>query len=273
MSRKFALFLSFACLAVIAALTVACGKSASNNIFKTCTGGPYNVVGDWQITVQDNGGGSITGYGAIDSSGLALFFDNNALANSTGDTLQLPQLTGACSFSGNLTAYAAPNPLGSTVVTDPVQGNFSSATSMSASFTGSPSGTISANPFIPLSGSPTAFSGSPFTGEVNGSFSLGGVLLQLNFTPTGTGASMTFTALPSQNCAVTGSFTQQSSSNVFDVTMTFSGLGCPITTTSALTGLGFESNTDYFSMNGGAAGTYLYADMLNGSNTFVMEIF
>lgn len=97
MLSKSAILLSFASLALIAVLTVACGKSASNNVFKSCTGGPYTVLGNWQITVNDNGGGSITGYGAIDSSGLALFFDNDLLNNSIGDTLQLPQITGACS--------------------------------------------------------------------------------------------------------------------------------------------------------------------------------
>ena len=274
MLRKSALLLSFVLLALIAVLTVACGKSANNNIFKSCTGGPYNVVGNWQMNLTLTGNGSESFYGAIDSSGLALFFDTDLINASAGDTLQLPQITGTCSYSGNVTAYAEPGgPASGNTVVDPIQGNVNSTSSISGTLSGNPSGTIAGTPTTPLSGSVTAFSGAGFVGQVQGSFPLGGVFLQLTFTPTGTGASMTFTAPGAQSCNATGSFTQQGSSNVFDVTMTFSGVNCPITSATALTGLGFESDTDYFVMNGSQPGPYLYADMLNGSSSFVMEIY
>jgi hypothetical protein len=46
---------------------------------------------------------------------------------------------------------------------------------------------------------------------------------------------------------------------------------CPITGT--FTGIGFESSADYFGLNGGHADTYLYADILDGTSTFVVEFF
>ena len=46
---------------------------------------------------------------------------------------------------------------------------------------------------------------------------------------------------------------------------------CPITGT--FTGLGFESSSDYFNLNNGNSDTYLYANILNGADTFVMEIY
>jgi len=62
--------------------------------------GPYSVVGNWQASCSAAVGATTSGYGAIDSSGLAAFFD------TSGDIVQLPTITGAKSFSGNVTAYA-----------------------------------------------------------------------------------------------------------------------------------------------------------------------
>jgi hypothetical protein len=72
---------------------------------------------------------------------------------------------------------------------------------------------------------------------------------------------------------VSGTFNQEggdlSTLNVFDTSITFSGSGCPATGT--LTGVGFESSSDYFSMNGKAQGTYFYA--ASSSSAAVFEIF
>jgi len=55
--------------------------------------------------------------------------------------------------------------------------------------------------------------------------------------------------------------------------MTFSDF-CGLPTGTSFSGLGFESDTDYFSYNAGQAGTYLYADFLVPSGgAFVMEIY
>ena len=73
--------------------------------------------------------------------------------------------------------------------------------------------------------------------------------------------------------SVAGTFTQVGTSNVFDVSMTFSG-ACEFPTGTSFSGLGFESDTDYFSYNAGQAATYLYADVLLPSGgAFVMEIY
>jgi hypothetical protein len=274
--RRLALPLSFASLTLIAVLSISCGGS-SNTIGTSCTGGPYNVVGNWQLTVTDTGGSPLTMYGAIDSSGLALFFDNSQ-PTSFGDTAQLPTLTGTCSFSGDVTAYAEPGgPNSGMTAADPTTGNVTSNTALSGSFTGDGvSGTYSGAAFTPLTGSIAAVTGEK-TGEVQGAINNQPILLPLTFSPTGTGAGMSFTtnSVTSPNCTVTGTYTQEGTNNVFDVSITFTPAGttpnCALTGT--YTGLGFESSADYFNINGGNADTYLYADILASTNTFVMEIF
>ena len=76
---------------------------------------------------------------------------------------------------------------------------------------------------------------------------------------------------------MTGTFAQEVANiatlNVFDVSLTFSGTGCPTPTTTAITGLGFESSSDYFSYNFSSPGAYLYADMLDPAGAFVLEIY
>src|SRR3974390_48778 len=168
MLRALICLLSLVCLAVMGVLTVSCGSS--NSTTTTVCHTVYNVVGDWQITVTDNGGGTGTVYGAIDSAGLALFFDNTPPLSS-GDTVELPTLSGNCSFSGNILAYSEPGgPANGSLITDASQGNVNSTTSISGTFTGTggnPSGTISLSPFPPLNGPVTAINAQK-TGAVQG---------------------------------------------------------------------------------------------------------
>jgi hypothetical protein len=256
--------LAVALLVFIATLSIGCGSSNPTTV---CTG-PYNVVGPWQITVNTSSA-TVKGYGAIDSAGLALFFDNTQ-PGSAGDTLQMPTLTGACSFSGNVTEYSEPGgPRSGVVLTDAVEGNVTSSTAISGTLTGSPTGTVSLTSFSPLPGAVAAVSGAK-TGAVQGTFNSQPVLLALTFTPSGTNNGMTFTTTNLAGCEANGTFTQQGTSNVFDVSITLMPT-CPITGT--FTGIGFESSSDYFNLNGGSADTYLYANILDSSNTFVMEIF
>jgi hypothetical protein len=271
MLRKFVFLLSLICLGAWGITAISCGSS-SNAPTSNCTG-TYNVVGTWQGTFHaDNT--SLTVFGAIDSAGLALFFDNSP-PGETGDTLALPAITGACYFSGDITAYAEPgsvqpgNPI---AITDTAQGNVGSTTSITGVFSGTTSGNFSAVSFSPLSGSVAALTGS-LTGQVEGTINGQGVLLNLTFSQPNSGsAGMTFTGTEvGTTCTVSGSFDQVATNNVFDVSIAFSGSGCPATGT--VTGIGFESNTDYFDMNGSAAGTYLYADLLAPSGPFVLEIF
>jgi hypothetical protein len=275
MSRKFWFSLSIVSLAAWCATIVACGGSSKTT---GCTGGPYNVVGDWQITVSQTNGASVTGYGAIDSTGLALFFDNS-ISNGSGDTLEMPAITGGCSFSGNMTDFAEPGgPNSGQSLTDTVQGSVTSATAMTGTFTGSGSnsskGSISAATISPLTGMVSVVVGSK-TGEVQGALDGQPVLLPLTFSASGTGDSMSFiTGTLSPNCTATGTFTQVGTANVFDVSITLSNSQngtCALTGT--FSGIGFESSSDYFGLNGNSIDTYLYADILAASNTFVMEIF
>jgi hypothetical protein len=270
--HKYLWLLALAVLVFIAAMTISC-SSSSNNITTVCST-IYNPVGNWQITVSQNGGSSVTGYGAIDSAGLALFFDNTPSSGGTGDTLQLPLISGNCLFSGNIVAYAQPGGLHSgSVVTDTAEGTITSSTAISGSFSGAssgdPSGTFSLTSFSPLSGSATAVSGAK-TAAVQGTFTGQPLVLDLTFTPSGTDSSMSFTTTNLAGCEAGGTFTQQATSNVFDVSITLMPT-CPITGT--FTGIGFESGSDYFSLNNGNSDTYLYANILDGADTFVMEIY
>ena len=94
MSRTLAAPLSLALLALLGVVLIACGSSSNGG------GGPYNVVGDWQANFSAPVGATTIGYGAIDSAGLAAFLD------TSGNIVKMPTLTGAATFSGNLTAYA-----------------------------------------------------------------------------------------------------------------------------------------------------------------------
>lgn len=276
MSRKFVFSLSIVSILAWSAITVGCGGGSSNTKTTSCTGGPFNVVGDWQITVSQSNGASVSGFGAIDSTGQALFFDNS-LTNGTGDTLEMPTITGTCSFAGNITDFEQPGgPFSGQSVVDTANGNVTSATAITGTFSGNgSSGTFSASTFSPLTGTVSTVIG-PKTGEVQGTINNQAVLLPLTFSATGTGDSMSFSGSVSQNCTLTGTFNQVGSGNVFDVSMTFTSSsgtsGCPISGTP-FSGIGFESSSDYFGLHGNSTDTYLYADMLASSNTFVMEIF
>jgi hypothetical protein len=81
---------------------------------------------------------------------------------------------------------------------------------------------------------------------------------------------MSFATTNLAGCEATGTFTEVGTSNVFDVSITLTPT-CPIIGT--FTGIGFESSSDYFGLNSGGADTYLYADILDGTNTFVIEFF
>jgi len=259
MLRKLVSLFSLVCLALITGMTVSCGNSYSNTM-KPCTGGPYNVVGDWNGTFT-GGGATLNTVGAIDSSGLALFFDG------FGDTVAMPAITGTCSFSGTITGYPAPGTVG-TITPGTAQGNVTSATSITGSISNANgSGTLSLTASSPLSGAVTALSTSHFA-VVGG----GSDILNLTFTQTTPGSSMNFTGSDANSCTITGNFTQQGTSNVFDVSYTVSGAGAKCTASTS-NGIGFESNTDYLSANGGQSPVYLYADIVASSGAFVVEVY
>lgn len=265
MLRNTVLSLSILSLAAWCALTVGCGSSSSSKT-TGCTGGPYSVVGDWTLTIT----GGLSGPGVIGSSGSALFFQTDSVMLASGDTIVMPTISGTCSFSGTATGYTT-SAGGGGSMTATLQGSVNSATSISGTITGG--STFSAMPNSPLAGSLTAFSGT-MHGTMGGWIGPGN-FWTFTFTPSGAGAGMTFTGVDAEpnGCAVSGTFSQEgeniSSLNVFDVSITYSGSGCPAAGTT--TGLGFESGSDYFGPAGGAPGTYFYA--ISSSGATVFEIF
>ncbi len=266
MLRNLAVVVSFVSLAFVAAIITSCGSSGTH-LGTMCTGGPFNVVGDWTFS-----SGSASGPGAIDPSGLAVFFQTSTAVPAPGDTVVLPTITGACSFSGTGVAFGTPGSGGGSA-SNPVTGSVNSATSISGSISNGNTFTIVPN--SPLSGSVTALSGNGWLAEVEGATNP--IIWNLSFTPSGTGNSMTFAGsgqiVGGSLCNISGTFNQQGTTaanlNVFDISITSSDAGCPIGGTA--TGIGFESSSDYFAMHGNAAGTYFYAALSNSASVF--EIF
>jgi hypothetical protein len=271
-SQKLVLCTLFACLVAVAAAMIGCGGGSSNlSTSAACTGGPYNVVGDWTLTTS-----SASGPGVINSSGLAVFFQTNTSVPAPGDTAVFPTISGACSFSGTATAYATQFSGGGST-SNTVSGTVSSTTSISGTISGTSSGTtnFSMTSNSPLSGSVKALSGNQWLGEFEGMTVP--VIWNIVFSSTGSGSSMSFngfgTAPDGSACYMSGTFNQEGGSgtdlNVFDVSITSLDGGCPLE--ASVTGLGFESSSDYFNLNGNAPGTYFYA--IPSNSAAVLEIF
>ena len=267
MKRKFVLLLSFVSLVLICAMVISCGSSGSGS--GSCTGGPFDVVGDWTLDVSGSGGSS-SGPGVINSSGLAVFFQTTTTPPAPGDIVMLPSITGTCSFSGTATAYGTPASGGGSA-SQSVQGKVNSATSITGNI--SNGNTFSLVPNSPLSGSVTALSGPGWLGEIEGAAQP--VIWDIVLAPSGSNNSMSFTGAgllsSGATCDISGTFNQEGGNaanlNVFDASITF-GAGCPFNNSS---GVGFESNSDYFGINGNAQGTYLYA--ASSGSALVLEIF
>jgi hypothetical protein len=246
-------------LVLLATTMVSCGSSSSTQQ-NGSNNGPYNVIGDWMLTIT-SGGSSASGPGVITTSGQAVFFQTNpSIAGGSQAVAVLPTITGASSFSGTATVYGFANGTGWQVQSQSVQGKVNSSTSISG--TAANGGTFSLAPNAALSGSVKALSTTMWAQGV-GFF--GNVALQ----PTGQNQSMTIssTVNPANVCVANGTLNQEANLNVFDVSITFGGGGCP----HDIHGIGFESNTDYFQVSGGAQGTFLY--VVDSSSTTVVEIF
>jgi hypothetical protein len=269
--RNLTLPFSFLCLTLIAAFAIGCGSNSSSLTTTGCTGGPYNVIGDWTLTVSGSGNTS-SGPGVINSSGLAVFFQTTTTVPSAGDTVVFPSITGACSFSGDGNAYGT-QATGSQVVGETVTGTVASATSITGSI--SDGNTFTLAPNSPLTGSVTALSGNTWLGQFQGTTN--SITWNIVLTPTGSNNSMSMTGSATNHdgstCFMSGTFTEETANstnlNIFDISIGSLDGGCPLGAT--VTGIGFESNTDYFSMNGNAAGTYFYA--VPSTTAAVLEIY
>ncbi len=267
-SRRFLLALSLLSVFALGALIVSCGGSNATNIGPmSCAGPAVDVVGDWTLTFT-NGGVPVTGPGVINSSGLAVFFQTTTTVSAPGDTVVLPAISGANCFSGTGVSYGTAASGGGTA-SDTVQGTVNSTSSITGSITNG--NTFSMASASPLTGPVAAPSGSMLA-EIEGGATA--AIWQLTFVPSGVGSSMSFSGTDGQSCSVSGSFNQEggdlSTLNVFDTSMTFSGT-CPDTGVDTVTGLGFESSSDYFDMNGNNGGTYLYS--ASSSSALVFEIY
>ncbi|HVI08394.1 MAG TPA: hypothetical protein VND65_08885 [Candidatus Binatia bacterium] len=273
MKRNFVTGLSCAGLAALAAFTLNCGSSSNNSITQVCTANTIaaDVVGDWSLSITSSGTTSSGNPGVINNSGLAVFFD--VTQPTPGDTATFPAITGAQCFSGTTTSYGTPIS-GGGASTFSTQGNVNSQASITGSFNGSSGqGSFTMTPATPLSGSVIALDGNQFLGEIPGVAEP----LIWNITVFGSGDNngMDFTGAAIQNngatCSISGSFNQESGNfanlNVFDATVNFGDC----VSFSNFTGLGFESSSDYFNLNGNAAGTYLYA--ISSNSATVLEIF
>lgn len=188
MMRKFLILLSFVFVTLMCAVTSNCGGSSSSS-----GDGPYNVVGNWQTTAPISGAGSAPFVGVINSQGLALFFGDSAPdlndIDYVGDTWELPTISGASSFSGTTSLYAAPYSLlpgGGAVQTVSMQGNVTSASSITGK---NSDGTFTLSAYSPLTGSVTAFSGTT-VGYIGAVGDLGG--FGMVFAASGSGQSMSF---------------------------------------------------------------------------------
>ncbi len=251
--------LSVVC-AVLCAAAVGCGGSTQSTN-PVCTGGPYDVVGDWTLDVS-GGGGASSGPGVVDSSGNAVFFQTSTTTPALGDTVTMPSITGTCSFSGTAIAYGTPISGGGSA-TDAVTGKVNSSTSINGTLSNGNSFTLT--PGTPLSG-PVIVPPDEMYAQVQGAESLD----EFDMGFGGSTTSMSVTGNNNTGCIASGTFAQAGAGNVFDVSITFSGTTCP---PAGITGVGFESTTDYFGFSGNPqlTGTYLYA--VSSNSATVMEFY
>ncbi len=258
MARTCLFWISLISLTALAGFTLACGGSSNTPPPTACTG-TFNVIGDWQGTATE-GTSSDPLVGVINSSGHAVFFD------SVADIAVLPGITGACSFSGTLTAYASlESPGGVQTVPGTATGNVNSATSITGSDVANGTTTaLSFSTYTPLS------TLTPVSGNTS-AFVEGQVQDLLSLAVGGTTSSITFSGSGVESgCTVNGTLTEEGANNVYDVTYDISGTnaGC----TGNLTGVGFESSSDLF-VGSNNPGTYVYAIITSGTSApFVVEI-
>jgi len=268
--NKFAPFICFASLVLIAVMTISCGSSSSATK-PTCTGGPYDVVGVWAINVD---GSPYYLPGVINTTGLAIFFKD--IGDEAGSEVVMPSITGACSFSENLTLYSTPATVGSGgTYTYPVQGNVQSGPAISGTISeGTSSEFFAGLPIALAPFTPTPLTGSMSVVDTDSPIACHQTYcVQVQVVPSGTGnsADMTLSGTDGFDCNLSGTFTQEGSNaanlNVFDVSLTLTGTTCQVTGT--IKGLGFESPADYLNFHPyPPTGNFLSAMSANSADVF-----
>ena len=268
MLRKFVLPVCLIGVGAVGAFLIACGSSSSPAKNSACSG-TYNIVGDWQ--------GSITANGASDDLiGVINAAGDGAFVDSAADILTVSSLTGACSFTSTVGVYASIEGGGPATSTGTATGNVTSASAISGSeTTNGATGTFSFSSYNPLgTGSVTAISENNTS-----SFYIEGQREDYNVpvSVSGTSSSMTVSGTDVFECDFNGTFTEESTNNVYDVNLVVSGTGCnpDEVVAGTYTGIGFESDSDLLGLLGvgeQATGPYLYAILTANSAPFVMEI-
>ena len=243
-----------------AALLVGCnGSNSSSGSTSSSTGNDpvtFLIQGTWNGSYSISGGpANVAVTSVIAQSGYGFFYD------SSGYVYVLPTLNGGPFMSGTLTAYA---PAGTTFTNGQTTEQFTvtgtvSNMNISGSFTGNgETGSFTLTRYTPFSGTPSIVAGQ-WQGYYAGT-NAAAVDITMN-------ANGSFSGSDANGCTITGTLTQIQSSNLFQVSADSSGAGCA----GQLSGLAFESSSDYFNLFGGAAGTYYYVGASNASDAFVAE--
>lgn len=247
--------LKYLVLLAVAAL-VGCGGGGGSSSSSTGTNPvTYDIQGTWSGTYNISGGTANPVTAEIAQRGYGFFYDN------TGVVYVLPTLDGGPVLSGTLTAYA---PVGYTFQNGQTMEQFSvtgsvSNTTISGTFSGNgETGSFSLTATTSFTGTPSIIAGQ-WQGYYAGTSS-SAVDITMN-------ADGSFSGSDAFGCTITGIMTQIQSANLFQVTADSSGNGCA----GPLSGLAFESTSDYFNLFGGASGTYYYVGVSNTSNAFVAE--
>ncbi len=250
---------SFKVLAfLVAALLVGCGGGGGGSSSSSTGNNPvtYDIQDTWSGVYSITGGSAnVPVTAVIAQSGYGFFYD------SSGVVYVLPTLDGGPILSGTLTAYAPAGttfPNGQATEQFKVTGSVSNL-SISGSFSGNgETGSFSLATFKSFSGTPSVMPGQ-WQGYYVGT---GSSAVDITMSANGS-----FTGSDAYGCTITGTLTEIQSTNLFHISADSSGAGCA----GQLSGLAFESASDYFNLFGGAAGTYYYAGASNANNAFVAE--
>jgi hypothetical protein len=240
------------------------GSSSSTTSGSSSSSGSTtaDVQGEWQGSYSISGvSGSTAVDAVIKTGGYGFFFDAN------GVIYVLPALSGSTTLTGTLTAYA---PLGYTFTNGSTEETFSlsgsvSSSDISGTFGGNnETGTFNLSRYTPYSGTPSITAGT-WQGFYVGS---GEAAVDLTVDANGN-----LSGNDGNGCTLTGTLSEVSGSNLFNVSVQSSGTSTQPGTVCAgtLSGLGYESSNDASGIFGGAAGTYFYAGVSNSSGAFIAE--
>jgi hypothetical protein len=242
---------------LVTVLLAGCGGGGgSSGSGSSSMGDPvtYDIQSTWSGSYSISGEpADVPVTAVIAQSGYGFFYDSN------GDVYVLPTLDGGPILSGTLTAYAPKGttfPDGKATEQFQVTGSVSNTT-ISGTFSGNgETGSFSLATFTSFTGTPSIIAGQ-WQGYYVGTTS-SAVDITMN-------TNGSFTGSDADGCTISGSLTEIQSTNIFQVSVNSVGAGCA----GQLSGLAFESSSDYNNLFGGAMGTYYYVGASNANSAFV----